>query len=168
MKHYSHLSDYSDQSIDRAVSMLNESNVPVVKMYYASNRSNKPKITNSSQMYELIKSTWEYGTIEYRETVKAALLNSNAECIGVITISEGGLTSFLVDIRIVMQAILLSNASGVILIHNHPSGNLNPSANDNVLTKDLKEACKLMNVRLLDHLIITNESYFSYQDNGQL
>ena len=85
------------------------------------------------------------------------------------TISEGGLTATLVDLRIVMQTALVSNATSLILSHNHPSGMLKPSVQDDELTRKIKEACRIMEIRLLDHIIVTPENgYYSYADEGRL
>ena len=89
--------------------------------------------------------------------------------IGYTTISEGGLTSTIVDVRVVMQTALVSNATAIVLAHNHPSGNTRPSGQDDSLTRKIKSACELMDIRLLDHIIVTSyDSYYSYNDEGIL
>lgn len=72
------------------------------------------------------------------------------------------------DIRIIMQTALLSHASGIILSHNHPSGNMVASSSDNALTSRLKKACELLDIRLLDHIILSESEYMSYADEGML
>lgn len=97
------------------------------------------------------------------------LLNNANKIIGYTTISEGGLTSTIVDVRMILQTALVSNATSIILTHNHPSGNPRPSGQDDSLTKKTKSACELMDIRLLDHIIVTPyDSYYSYNDEGRL
>ena len=86
-----------------------------------------------------------------------------------LMLSEGGLTSTIVDVRMIMQTALVSNATSIILTHNHPSGNPRPSIHDDNLTKKIKSACELMDIRLLDHIIVTPyDSFYSYCDEGRL
>ena len=73
-----------------------------------------------------------------------------------------------VDVKMIMQGALLANASVIILAHNHPSGNLNPSLEDRKLTEQVAEASKLFEIRVLDHLIVTSESFYSLSDNGYI
>lgn len=117
----------------------------------------------------LIKRVYDKETIGYRETFKVLLLNNSNKIIGYTTISEGGLTSTIVDVRMIMQTALVSNAISIILTHNHPSGNPRPSGHDDNLTKKIKSACELMDIRLLDHIIVTPyDSFYSYCDEGRL
>ena len=80
--------------------------------------------------------------------------------------SKGGITGTLVDIRLVLKHAILVGAIGVILVHNHPSGNLKPSIADKKLTEKLKQAGGHLDIKVLDHVIITENSYFSFADNG--
>ena len=108
-------------------------------------------------------------TIGYKETFKVLLLNNANKIIGYTTISEGGLTSTIVDVRVIMQTALVSNASAIILTHNHPSGNTRLSCHDDSLTKKIKAACEIMDIRLLDHIIVTPyDSFYSYCNEGRL
>lgn len=117
----------------------------------------------------LIERVYDEETIGYRETFKVLLLNNSNKIIGYSTISEGGLTCVLVDVRIIMQTALVSNATSIILTHNHPSGNVKPSSLDDNLTKKIKMACELMDIRLLDHIIVTPDgTFYSYCDEGKL
>lgn len=117
----------------------------------------------------LVKRVFDEETIGYKESFKVLLLNNANKIIGYTTISEGGLTSTVVDVRVVMQTALVSNATSIILAHNHPSGNLYPSGHDDNLTKKIKSACELMDIRLLDHIIVTPyDSFYSYCDEGRL
>lgn len=117
----------------------------------------------------LINRVFDADTIGYKETFKVLLLNNSNKIIGYSTISEGGLTSTIVDVRMILQTALVCNATSIILTHNHPSGNPRPSGHDDNLTKKIKSACELMDIRLLDHIIVTPyHSYYSYNDEGRL
>ena len=117
----------------------------------------------------LVNRVFDADTIGYKETFKVLLLNNANKIIGYATISEGGLTSTIVDVRVVIQTALVSNATSIILTHNHPSGNPRPSIQDDSLTKKIKSACELMDIRLLDHIIVTPyNSFYSYCDEGRL
>ena len=127
-------------------------------------------IRNSVDLHKfLISRVYDDETIGYKETFKVLLLNNHNKIIGYTTISEGGLTSTVVDVRVVMQTALITNATSIILTHNHPSGNTIPSGHDDNITKKIKAACELMDIRLLDHIIVTPfDSYYSYCDEGRL
>ena len=117
----------------------------------------------------LINRVYDEETIGYKETFKVLLLNNANKIIGFTTISDGGLTSTIVDVRVILQTALVCNASAIILTHNHPSGNTHPSCQDDSLTKKIKAACEIMDIRLLDHIIVTPyDSYYSYCDEGRL
>ena len=85
-----------------------------------------------------------------------------------IQVSKGGITGTVVDIRMIMKEAIDSLASAIVLCHNHPSGNANPSGDDNNITRKLKEAGQILDIKLLDHVIISDHSYYSYADKGHL
>ena len=117
----------------------------------------------------LINSVFDADTIGYKETFKVLLLNNTNKIIGYSTISDGGLTCTVVDVRMILQTALVSNATSIILTHNHPSGNPRPNGHDDNLTKKIKSACELMDIRLLDHIIVTPyDSFYSYCNEGRL
>ena len=95
-------------------------------------------------------------------------VNQAAKVIRKLRISIGGIASTQVDVRVIMKEALLCGATSFFLIHNHPSGNLTPSRDDDRLTGALVEAGRMMNIKVLDHLIIGNNEYFSYADEGRL
>ena len=113
-------------------------------------------------------SVFDADTIQHKESMKVILLNRSRKVLGVCSISEGGINETSADIRIIMQAAILGNASGIILAHNHPSGNVQPSWQDNQLTQRAKDVAKLLDIALLDHLIVTDEKYYSYADEGYI
>jgi len=97
------------------------------------------------------------------------LLNRANKVLGISTISNGSLSGTLVDIRIIMQYALKANAHSIIVSHNHPSGNCKPSENDLSITQKIKEAGKILDISLLDHLILTpDDTYSSFADEGLL
>lgn len=95
-------------------------------------------------------------------------LNQAAKVIDVTRISQGGLASTQVDVRVILREALLKRATSMILSHNHPSGNVRPSADDDRLTQALFQAAKVMNIRMLDHVIVTDGAYYSYADEGRI
>ena len=86
--------------------------------------------------------------------------------LGIYEVSTGGMTGTVADPKLIFVAALKACACSIMLVHNHPSGNLKPSRQDEELTHKIKEGAKLLDIILLDHLIISNESYFSMQDEG--
>lgn len=96
------------------------------------------------------------------------LLNQNFRLIKCLPISHGGISETAVDVRIILKHALLNNATVVALCHNHPSNSLRPSREDDMLTKRVKEACQIMRIHLLDHLIITDGAFYSYSEQGRL
>ncbi len=126
----------------------------------------RPKITKSQHCYELVKSIWNPDTIEYKEEFLIVLLNKGNHVLGVSKISQGGTSGCTVDRKMIFQCALKSNASSIILVHNHPSGNLNPSEQDKYITRKLMEGAVLLEVGILDHLIISPYGFYSFSDDG--
>jgi DNA repair protein RadC len=102
------------------------------------------------------------------EEAWALLMNQNDKLIRAVKISHGGISETAVDVRIIMREAILANATVLAICHNHPSGSLRPSTQDNELTKNIKRACDVMRLRLLDHVIITDGAYYSYHEEGLL
>ena len=97
----------------------------------------------------------------------ALLLNQHYRLIKKVRISHGGITETSVDIRIIMREAVLANCTILAVCHNHPSGNLSPSKDDDELTRSVRRACDLMHIRFMDHVIITDGHYFSYHEQGK-
>ena len=93
-------------------------------------------------------------------------LNRSNRVIGRMKLSQGGISGTVTDVRLVMKKAIETLASGIIVCHNHPSGNLNPSESDSKITQKIREAGNLLDIQLLDHLIISDKDYFSFADNG--
>lgn len=143
--------------------------VAEVKMTYRRNTEiEQQKIQMSRDAAEMSRRLYEEGTIDYREQAWVLLLNTAGKVNGYFKAADGGIAEASVDIRLILQAALLTNSVAMVLIHNHPSGNSKPSGSDDTLTKDLNKACQAMSMRLLDHVVITSEDYYSYADNGRL
>ena len=102
------------------------------------------------------------------EEFHVLLLNQSATIIDSVRIGVGGLTETVVDVRVILREALLKRATALILCHNHPSGNLRPSTHDDRLTQQVQEAAKLLNLSLADHVIFTDNGYYSYADEGRL
>lgn len=96
------------------------------------------------------------------------LMNQACKVLGHLLVSRGGLTETAVDIRMIMREALLKRATVLALCHNHPSGSLRPSADDDRLTDRLSNSCKMMGIRLLDHIIVTDSGFYSYCEEGRL
>ena len=126
------------------------------------------ELRSSIDVYRFLLSIYPKETIEYRESFKVLYLNNCGKAIGYTTISEGGIDTTCVDVRMILQGALLCNATQIILSHNHPSGNLNPSTQDISLTKKIKDAAAIMQIRLVDHTILTTENYYSFSDDGKI
>ncbi len=96
------------------------------------------------------------------------LMNQNYKLIKKMRISHGGITEVAVDIRIILKEAILANATILAVCHNHPSGNLRPSKEDDALTESLQKACRVMRIHFLDHVIVTDGHYYSYHEEGRL
>jgi len=139
-----------------------------IKVSYSTVIEDKIKITSSDQIYSIALEHWDINTIEFQEEAKMILLNRNNSVLGIYDLSKGGLANTTLDIKIVLSVALKSHSSSIVLLHNHPSGNLNPSESDIKITKRINLACQLLDLKLLDHLIITKSEYFSFAREGLL
>ena len=126
----------------------------------------RPKITKSADAFEVLKKHWNPNTLEFVEEFKVMLLNRANRVLGIIEISTGGISGTVADPKVIFAAAIKSAASSILLIHNHPSGNLAPSQADINLTRKLKSAGELLDIAVHDHIILTSESYFSFADEG--
>ncbi|WP_294246246.1 JAB domain-containing protein [uncultured Chryseobacterium sp.] len=147
---------------------MNFNIVNEIKLSYSRKGNSERLISDSHDAVDVFRQYFDVEEIDYRESCFALYLNQANKVLGIKKISESGISSTIVDIRIIMQAALLCNASAVILAHNHPSGNLNPSTQDLKITEDLKCASEFLNIKLLDHCILTSTDYLSFADNGYL
>lgn len=139
-----------------------------VELTYKSTSRSRSKIYSSEDAYKILLPTYKEGTICYKEYFKVLLLSQSNQVLGYTLISEGGLTETCADVRVILQAALLTNSVALVLAHNHPSGSLKPSRQDMEITKQVKEAAKLMRISVIDHLILTDAGYYSFADEGLL
>ncbi|HRE78471.1 MAG TPA: JAB domain-containing protein [Flavobacterium sp.] len=142
--------------------------VAEIKVSYSNTNPDRVQVTNSQIMYQVIMKHWNMSILEYQEEVKVILLNRANIVLGIFEMSKGGISGTVVDVRIILGVALKCNASSIILVHNHPSGKLVPSEPDKAITKKLKEACNLLDICLLDHLIISRFGYYSFSDENEL
>lgn len=142
--------------------------VAEIKVSYINQQAQRQKVLHSRAIYDVILLQWDSGSLEYVEEAKIILLNRGNEILGVYELSKGGISGTIVDIRIILGVALKCNASAIVLVHNHPSGNLQPSEADKEITNRLRGASKLLDLVLLDHLIISKNGYYSFADNGLL
>ncbi|MGG8497911.1 JAB domain-containing protein [Tenacibaculum sp. TC6] len=126
------------------------------------------KITSSKDADSCIREIFPVTQINYREHMYVLYLDNANKVLAYQLLSVGGITATLLDIRILIQGALLTNSVALILFHNHPSGKLKPSNADIELTKKVSSSLGLLDLKLLDHLIITETSYYSFADQGMI
>ena len=125
----------------------------------------REKIHSSTDVYRIMQSIMVNQEVE---ELWAIYMNMASRIVKMKRISVGGIAQTLVDIRILLKEALLCNAVAMTICHNHPSGNVRPSSADDQLTEKISKACKTMDIRFLDHLIIADDTYYSYADEGRL
>ncbi len=130
--------------------------------------SQRPKVTTSREAYEILLAAWDQDTIEFCEEFKILLLNRANKVLGIYELSKGGVSGTVADPKLIFIAALKANACGIILAHNHPSGNSTPSENDINLTRKCREAGRFLEIQILDHIVLTSERYYSFADEGRL
>jgi DNA repair protein RadC len=151
--------------------MKNQQQITIseVKLIYRTKikASERLKVKCSRDAYDIFIENWDPDSIEHTEEFKILLMNRSNSVLGIFPVSKGGLSGTVTDVRLIYQAAIKANASGIILAHNHPSSNINPSESDIKITQKIKDAGILMDIQLLDHLIIcTDGDYYSFADNS--
>jgi DNA repair protein RadC len=126
--------------------------------------SERPQVTCADDVYKVLMSLWDENKIELVEQFHILLLNQANRVIGASVMSTGGMTGTVADIRLMFATALKARACKIIIAHNHPSGNLTPSGADTDLTRKVKEAGEFLDLRLLDHLIVSKEGYYSFEE----
>lgn len=141
-----------------------------VRLKYASNSPKKefPKITTPKEAVNVLRQVWDEDTIQLKEEFVVLLLNNAKKCLGWSKISSGGVTATIVDPAAIFQVALLANATSIILAHNHPSGNIEPSKADKNLTSRIVKSGKLLGINVDDHIILTTELSISFKSKGIL
>lgn len=130
--------------------------------------SERPTISSSSDGYQLCLHYWDHDKIELLEEFKVLFLNRANRVMQIFPVSQGGLNGTVADPRLILAAAVKLAACSMILVHNHPSGSLKPSRQDEELTQKIKCAAAYFDIKVLDHLIITPEGYYSFADEGLL
>lgn len=137
-------------------------------VYIAPKSTDCSEINSAKDAHHVLLQFYSPEKINHHEIFSILLLSRANKCIGFAKISEGGITATVVDQRLIFQVALKTNAVGIILCHNHPSGNLRPSDADITLTRKIREGAKLLDIQVLDHVILTSEGYYSFADEGML
>ena len=150
--------------------MLLSNQLPQIKVSFHPKQpvSQRLKVASSRDVYELVLTLWNHDTIYLFEEFLCLYLDRKNSVIGYRFMCRGSSTGTVVDLRLILALALNVSACGIILAHNHPSGNLKPSNEDLRITKKIQESSIVMDIKLLDHLIISTESYYSFSDEGNL
>jgi DNA repair protein RadC len=128
--------------------------------------SGRTNVRQPADVVEYLRAIWNPGTLELLEEVLVVCLNGNHQAIGWVKVASGGFNAAKIDPRLVFAVALQTASSAIILAHNHPSGNLQPSAEDQAITRRLKEAGDILGIHVLDHVILTRDSYYSFEEAG--
>ncbi|MCH5241178.1 MAG: DNA repair protein RadC [Muribaculaceae bacterium] len=139
--------------------------IELIKRYFMEDIPIEGPIRSSNQIYDRMRH--KIGNIDHEE-IWMLILNRQNKVTKEFKLTSGTGTSSVFDLKQAIKLALLENAEGMILCHNHPSGTLKPSPQDDKLTSELKEACKFMNIRFLDHVIVTANGHYSYNDSSRL
>lgn len=144
--------------------------VSEIQVSYKPSAVKKQTITDSQDAFTVLREFFFPDTIALQEQIYALYVNNANQVLGVYRASLGGLTGTVCDIRLILSVALRIAATGVIISHNHPSGSMKPSRQDEELTRKLKEAGKVMDIKVLDHLIVhpSGAQFFSFADEGLL
>ena len=128
----------------------------------------RPRVKCSKDAYMHVRQFFDPSLLNIKEEAVALFLNRSNNIIGGFKVSSGGITSTIVDIGLILGVAVKCLAKGLILAHTHPSGELQPSKADLTLTARLKEAARLLDITLIEHLIVSTEGYTSFADEGLL
>lgn len=142
--------------------------MPEITLKYKKGDVLKVKIVRSRDAYELLMKFYDQDIFELTESVIVLYLNRANNTIGWMKHSTGGMNQTIVDPKLIVGAALKCGASSVLLSHNHPSGMTKPSNQDKAITKKLQGCCNLFDILLIDHIILTEDSYYSFGDEGEL
>ena len=146
------------------------SKVAEIQLVYRNKQApeDQPKIGSSRDAYEMFLSNWDNRKLDCQEHFKVAILNNANRCIGIVKLSEGGITGTVIDLRLVFAVACKACATAIIIAHNHPSGRLKASEADNAITQKCKKVSEFHDIKLLDHIIVSRNGYLSFADEGML
>jgi len=143
--------------------------IPEITVSYKDNvKTSERAVVSSSQDIAKIMAVAFEDCMEHHEEVNVLYLNRSNRVLGIQNVSKGGIHEASVDIRIILQTALKVHCTSIALSHCHPSGSSKPSHQDISLTKQIKDGCKAIGIGLLDHVVITSESYCSFAEEGLL
>jgi DNA repair protein RadC len=128
--------------------------------------SERPLVTTSSDIHRILLHYWDEGKIDLLEEFKVLFLNRSNRVLQIFSASSGGITGTIADPRLILAAALKVGACSMILSHNHPSGCLKPSRQDEEITQKIKYAAQFHDIKVLDHVIVSSCGYFSFADEG--
>ena len=137
---------------------------PQLKVKVTATKGDEFFIKSSDDIVQVLRNVFNADTIHWTEEFIIVCLNRAHKVIGTCKVGLGGFTGVVCDPKVVMTIALQSSATSLILAHNHPSGNLKPSDADRRMTDKIKQACELLDINLLDHIILTDESYYSFAE----
>lgn len=124
--------------------------------------------SSSKATADILRQLFDPGHIQWTEEFIMLSLNAASKVIGYYKVSRGGMNSTVADVRVIAQVALQSMATGVIIAHNHPSGSTKPSEADKRMTEKIRDGLRTLDIRLVDHLIITEDNHYSFADEGEL
>ena len=145
-----------------------KTNMPEITLKYKTGNYKKTKISTSLDAFQVLLQLYDDDTVDYKETAYVLFLNKANNTIGWIKISEGGTSSTIIDQKIIFATALKCNASGIILSHNHPSGQLRTSDEDRKMTSNLATIWYIMGIEVLDHVIVCRSGYYSMNEEGEM
>lgn len=171
--HYEKLSGYKEQPeivVGKVGSVTSLKDLaPEVKVRITRGKKvASSKITTAASSVDILKKFISRSKVQTQEFAVAIFVNNNGNVLGVYQFGQGGYTATVMDYRLLMAAALKLGAVGIVLAHNHPSGQLQPSNADRSITKEIVKVANFHNMRVLDHIIITKDGYYSFAENGIL
>jgi len=128
---------------------------------HSKRRSILPFVRSADDAYCVLRNQWDENRIDLAEDFKILLLNRSLQALGICPISSGGTAGTFANPKLVFAAALKANASSIVLAHNHPSGNLQPSNSDITLTRKFENGGKILDIEVVDHIILTSEGFYS-------
>jgi DNA repair protein RadC len=142
--------------------------LPELKIKVKATNGDEFYIKNSDDVVNVLRSIFNADTLQWTEEFILVCLNRAHKVIGYYKVGAGGFSGVVCDPKVIMTMALQSSASSLIVAHNHPSGNLKPSQSDKTMTDKINGACKLFDINLLDHIILTADGSYSFAEEGQL
>jgi len=142
--------------------------LPELKIKVKATKGDEFYIKNSNDVVQVLRSIFNADTLQWTEEFIVVCLNRAHKVIGYYKVGSGGFSGVVCDVKVIMTMALQSAASSLIVAHNHPSGNLKPSEADRKMTDKINGACKLLDMTLIDHIILTADGSYSFAEEGQL